>query len=196
METLREAIAGPLPDLARLSRSRYPLELLAAVARSLAENGDSIRHFPRFLWLLLDSVPDFDVDGAPPIGEPGRDSVRLLEYELIDPAQARVDPEVLASHVRALVAEESWRAGYGPGLDHVVLIPADLELALAQTGVDAIQQWRVVSTFLAEGQPPVVVVRSPEAIRPVRDLLRVFESPPRVIAAAELPPDVPIPGDT
>ena len=189
LDSFRDSVAGALPDLVQLSRSRYSCEQLAAVARCLEENGENLRNFPRFLWLLLDSIPEAEFGGRTSMIKSDLDSIHLSEYELINPAQARVEPEVLASNVRALIVEEAWRAGLESSPVERRTIPANLESAVTDPAVDPGREWLAVDTVLSQGPSVAVVVRSPTAVRPVRRLMRVFETPPKVIAATELPPD-------
>jgi hypothetical protein len=185
----RTQLGDVLPDLISLSRSLYPDPLLSACLRSLMVHGDSIRNLPRILWLLLEA-------GA--IG-PADDRVRLAESPHLPSAGTapvvQRDPELLASALRKVVAEEAWRVGAPGPADPCVCLPPEVERSLIEPAdADALAhtELRAVAMLSSLDRPFQVAAHSALALRPLRYALLALPEPPRVVASQELPPDTEI----
>jgi hypothetical protein len=184
VEQAREALRWVTPDLYALSTEAFTTPLLTAGLRTLLDSGESIRNLSRILWLLIEPYSER-------IGDtPGRAGPHLS-----GPGNAPIDPELLACHVRTLMAEEARQGGWADARPDGVLIPQDVEtLTLGAAGPEcSTALWRVV--LAARDLPPAVrvVTRSPEAVRPVRRALQSLPAPPVVVAAQEMPLEAALP---
>ena len=186
VRTARTQLGDVLPDLISLSRSLYPDPLLSACLRSLMVHGDSIRNLPRILWLLLEA-------GAI---DPADDRVLLAESPHLPSAGTapvvQRDPELLASALRKVVAEDAWRVGApGPG-DPCVCLPSEVERSLIEPAdADALAhaERQAVAMLSSVDRPFQVAAHSARALRPLRYALLALPEPPRVVASQELPLD-------
>jgi len=175
-----------LPDLSAASEGSYPRSLLTACLREMVRSGESIRNLPRLLWLLLEL-------GSSSAGE---DRVRLAESPLLPmdryAAPAVRNPVVLASRLRKILTEESWRTEGSGGLGRMGRLPAEVEDALVEApeGALADHEWLAVRLTAGQEQPEVLVTRTIRAIARVRAALQALPRPPKVVASYELPPDV------
>jgi hypothetical protein len=184
VERAREALRWVTPDLYALSTDAFSTPLLTAGLRALLGGGESIRNLTRILWLLIE-----------PYSERVGETVGVVERGGAGLAQALADPDLLACHVRTLMAEEARQGGWADARPDGVLLPEDIEtLAVGAPGPErSTALWRVV--LAARDLPPFVriVTRSPQALRPVRQALQSLPTPTVVVAAQEMPLDAAIP---
>jgi len=172
------------PALVDTALANYPAGVLTGCLRELLRSGRRIRNLPRILWLMLEQD---DVPG-------GADMLRLSESPRLAKSRyrpsARRDPVLLASLVRTISAEETWRLRNYRAPANAVRLPTSVEERLAAGGeASAKAEWAAVHALASAPGAGPVVTRTYAAIPSVRDALQALERPPQVVASQELPPD-------
>lgn len=178
-----------LPDLAAACLDCYDIPTVTATLRELVRGGRNVQNLSRIAWLLLDL-------GAT---ESGPDSLLMAESPLLavrgsrySAVRVRHDPVALASRLRKCIAEEAWRIGVDELTGTFGRLAEHTEVALqSPESADVTDaEWEAVGQYFEMDSPAIIVVRTIDAIAPVRAVLDAVPSPPRVIASSELPPDV------
>ena len=179
----REALRWVTPDLYRLSTENISSQMLSACLRAMLRSGESVRNLTRIMWLLIE----------PYVG--GGETIRIAAVAGQLGWDIDGDADLLACHVRTLMAEEARQGGWSDARPNAVLLPPELEEAAMSEAAEARAEalWRIVFAARAISSGVRIATRSAEAAQPIRKALQALPDPPAVVAEQEMPLDIVVP---